>query len=535
MEKGTKFRIQATENYEDIKKVLKTSLTNHNNFLQKHYKLNLNQKLRIDQIFQQWLENVHFCPTKNSNYSTEEILRDIKEIHKHFVITLVDKASNNYAIICKKLYIKFLEKELQINQQNPSNLTYSLHLNENIDQILMRHLVITDSYIKRNPQIKIIENPSIPLIYGIPKMHKKEPKLRFITGASNSSIKNISLELQNILKFIKQHFERYCNAIEGRSNIRLNWIVKGSHEFIQNLDNHWLPGFNELFIADFESLFTNLPHKTVIEEISYVLKTCFKNSGPNTHYLVKKGRSFKYEQQPDTGAVSYHILEIINLLEFILGNSFAQYGQKVYKQINGIPQGNSASPLIADLTLMAMEVRYILANQQDYSKNKFIAARYMDDLFLIGSNLSKILENNKHMYHFSLKLNQTSQSKTVGDFLDITINLQNNKLITKLYNKTDDFPFKVLKFPHFDSNVHSRIICSTIAGEITRITRSCSNISDFTNRMISLMKTLVNNNFPIEFNKRQFFKCIIKYKHLRVKYNLENLDNIRKFIGDIVP
>ena len=115
MEKGTKYRIQTIDDPDTIFETIKISLENHLTFIVRHYKLNQNQKSRIALIFRNWLENLRINPTKNPEYGKNEIIQDIKRIQKHFVIVLVDKASNNYSIICKKLYIKFLEKELDTN------------------------------------------------------------------------------------------------------------------------------------------------------------------------------------------------------------------------------------------------------------------------------------------------------------------------------------------------------------------------------------------------------------------------------------
>ena len=221
------------------------------------------------------------------------------------------------------------------------------------------------------------------------------------------------------------------------------------------------------------------------------------------------------------------------MLEFIMNNSFALYGKSIFRQINGIPQGNSASPLIADLTLMAMEVKYILAHQQDYRKNNFLAARYMDDILFIGKDLGQILDNTQTMYHSSLTLTKTNPNSTSCDFLDLTILINNGNLITKMYNKTDSFSFKVLKYPQFSSNIHSSIICSTIAGEIVRIERSCSEITTFSSRLKDLLHNLVENEYSIIFITRQFFKSFMRRKTIRYKYKLENLDKIRKFLIEI--
>ena len=42
--------------------------------------------------------------------------KQIDIIHKHFVITTVDKASKNFAFICKKIYISKIKEELGIRE-----------------------------------------------------------------------------------------------------------------------------------------------------------------------------------------------------------------------------------------------------------------------------------------------------------------------------------------------------------------------------------------------------------------------------------
>ena len=40
------------------------------------------------------------------------ILKEAEQIHKHFVITPVDKAGSKYAFVCKKFYVIVLLNEL---------------------------------------------------------------------------------------------------------------------------------------------------------------------------------------------------------------------------------------------------------------------------------------------------------------------------------------------------------------------------------------------------------------------------------------
>ena len=52
-----------------------------------------------------------------------EVIQYLEQLHRRFVIVPIDKASNNYAFICKSVYVSKLLDEVGING-NP-NHTYS--------------------------------------------------------------------------------------------------------------------------------------------------------------------------------------------------------------------------------------------------------------------------------------------------------------------------------------------------------------------------------------------------------------------------
>ena len=47
-----------------------------------------------------------------SELSDVEVLADIDELHKEFVLVPTDKAKNDITIVCKKFYISMTEEEL---------------------------------------------------------------------------------------------------------------------------------------------------------------------------------------------------------------------------------------------------------------------------------------------------------------------------------------------------------------------------------------------------------------------------------------
>ncbi|GMT03761.1 hypothetical protein PENTCL1PPCAC_25935, partial [Pristionchus entomophagus] len=70
--------------------------------------------------------------------------RKISEFHRNFVITMVDKASANYAFTCKKLYLEFMEKEL--NTTSNGDRTYEIKDQLDSDEIKVKHERFTRSF-----------------------------------------------------------------------------------------------------------------------------------------------------------------------------------------------------------------------------------------------------------------------------------------------------------------------------------------------------------------------------------------------------
>ena len=142
-------------------------------------KRSVNNKIRA-------LQNSRSLEEFKYGIDTNLLNKQIVNIHKHFVITNVDKASNNFAFICKKFYIMKIKEELGIrNGRVEGNDVYAHVLNSSpqdvvnnqCHQIADLHGVVTEN------------NRKIPKLFMIPKSHKRPYKYRFITWACSATTK----------------------------------------------------------------------------------------------------------------------------------------------------------------------------------------------------------------------------------------------------------------------------------------------------------------------------------------------------------
>ncbi|GMR40658.1 hypothetical protein PMAYCL1PPCAC_10853, partial [Pristionchus mayeri] len=206
----------------------------------------------------------------------------------------------------------------------------------------------------------------------------------------------------------------------------------------------------------------------VREKLYFLIDTLFKNAG--SEYLVVQGNYVRYDRNN---------MSTTGIIDFILKNSFAYYGGQLYQQYKGIPQGNNASPQIADLTLAIMEYQYIRNNIKvghtlAFSLNRTF--RYIDALFHISDSHSEFTNSGKAQI--------------------------------SLYNKTDDYSFSVVRYPHFESNIPRYMGANTMHGEIIRIYRNCSSIENFLDRVRKLVKYFILIQYPKDIVFSRLYKSL---------------------------
>ena len=350
-------------------------------------------------------------------------------------------------------------------------------------------------------------------------MHKNPIKFRFITGAHSSSLKSISIEFQKVLRFLQKHFERYCRVSSSHSGINNYFSISNSEGVINSMRSVSNPN-TKIFCADFSSLFTNLPHDIVRENIWMLMDILFKNSGKEN--VVVNSFSVRYDSGDSLKGRLYSKDDLKYILDFILKESFALYSGTIYRQEKGIPQGNNASPQIADLTLAMMEYRYItkhIKNNHPLSHCLRRTFRYIDDLLHVSTKTELFIETTKEMYHSSLTLERTNEENKETAFLDMLITPQaQGSLRLSLYNKTDDYSFEVIRYPHKKSCIPSKIGLNTFHGELLRIYRNCTHFQEFKVRVRALISRFAEIGYSKTEISSQFLKSVSRNPGFTLKY-----------------
>ena len=238
---------------------------------------------------------------------------------------------------------------------------------------------------------------------------------------------------------------------------------------LNNINSEDLTKFNYPFSLDVTALYTSILPQ---EAIRNIVERVEKNK------RIIKPLSSKY---------------IDELLSCILDNTIFEFKNVSYKQISGLPMGNSISG-VAVLFMDTLE-RTALFN----STNIALYRRYIDDTFILTINkleadkIFKVLNEQHPNIKFELEYPDENNSISLLDF-KITIH-KNGSYITEFYQKAA----KIDLLPHFNSALPTTSKINIINNEIMRRKERCSDETMTNSHIQTFKQTLLRNGYPSSF------------------------------------
>ena len=143
--------------------------------------------------------------------------------------------------------------------------------------------------------------------------------------------------------------------------------------------------------------------------------------------------------------------------------------------------------------------------------------RYIDDLFSannvdFGNYISAI-------YPSELELKDTSTSSTEVCYLDTNIKTgENTPFRISIYDKREDFAFRIVNFPHMDSNIPANPAYGVYISQLVRYARICTSKVDFINRLRGLSLRLRQQGFDTNLLQISFNKFFNRHGLIVEKY-----------------
>ena len=141
--------------------------------------------------------------------------------------------------------------------------------------------------------------------------------------------------------------------------------------------------------------------------------------------------------------------------------------------------GTNCTPLIADPFLFCYDRNFMLSLSDDTQSDVIEAfnstSRYLDDLMNIDNNFFDSMVN--RIYPSELQLNKANVSDIEASFLDLHLSISDGFVMTKIYDKRDDFD--IVNFLFLDGDDPRSTSYGVYISQLIRFARVSSHVDDF--------------------------------------------------------
>ncbi|CAF4551435.1 unnamed protein product, partial [Rotaria sp. Silwood2] len=188
---------------------------------------------------------------------------------------------------------------------------------------------------------------------------------------------------------------------------------------------------------------------------------------------------------------------IMRMARLVLDTNCFAYDNKYYKQTRGGAMGFTFTQALANIYMHEWEQDLI----QHQVVHNGIYGRYIDDIFMTTNqnrDAIKIQFEKVAKKNINIKIN--FEIDTSVNFFDVTINNEDGCLKTYLYHKTTAEPYILPYTSDHPRHVHRNIPYAALL----RAARICSDVYDFNRERIRIDISLLLNNYPPNFIRKQF-------------------------------
>ena len=125
------------------------------------------------------------------------------------------------------------------------------------------------------------------------------------------------------------------------------------------------------------------------------------------------------------------------------------------------------------------------------------------------------------IYPPELEIRETTDTASSASFLDLYLEFDDNgQLSTKIYDKWDDFNFKIINFPNMCSNIPASPAYGVYISQLIRDARARSNYSEFLERHLYLRNRLLDQGYTNIRLIRSLKRFIFRYQDIIEIYSV---------------
>ena len=168
----------------------------------------------------------------------------------------------------------------------------------------------------------------------------------------------MSKAASNLFKLIYSQIENFHHKSKFLSNYKKFWVLKNVDHVIENINIIYREKkAKSISTYDFSTLYTTLPHDTLIKRFCDVIDFVFEG-GNRTHICISKNNvAYLGKNSRDNMAFSKSILK--TSLKHLIQNCYFMVGSSLLRQQIGISMGIDPVPFWANFFLYTYENEYM--------------------------------------------------------------------------------------------------------------------------------------------------------------------------------
>jgi len=303
-------------------------------------------------------------------------------------------------------------------------------------------------------EIIIPEGCKVPHIYGLPKIHKPDVPLRPVVSCIASTLHPLAKYLLRILNPLQLTIE------SG---------IKNSADFISKIEQLEVQPHTKMVSFDVVNLFTSVP----IGEALAVLRRRLEEDGSLNE------------------RTSMTIDQIVELTEYCVRNTYFQYKDEYFKQVDGMAMGSPLSPVLCNLFMSDLEKTAMEKSQQ---KPK-IWLRYVDDTFALweyGEDSLNGFLGYLNGINKAIKFTMEQENEGRLAFLDTLVKREDRKLVASVYRK----PTHTDSYLRWNSNHPNSTKIGIVRCLAKRARTVCMKENDLRTELQHLQQAFLANGYP---------------------------------------
>ena len=221
-------------------------------------------------------------------------------------------------------------------------------------------------------------------------MHKKPiSKQRYIAASYSCTTKPLSAVVTKCLRLIMKKHQILGQRYSNDHGINPMWVLENSssvHKLVADFNIR--KEARNVCTYDFSTLYTSIPHKKLKRQLSWVVGEAFRTS--KKKFISVHKYDAQWTKTPSKNTLTLDCRKVIRILNWLIDNIYVTFGDKLFRQVIGIPMGTDCAPFLANLFLYSFEYKWIEEQRRAMNfKELYLfrnCGRYIDDLVIINND-----------------------------------------------------------------------------------------------------------------------------------------------------